>query len=53
MSAKQRVHKILSGQYIPMTSLTLDLKIKSGHLLCRMYEGIKFDVDQVKGSQDI
>jgi hypothetical protein len=57
-SVKQRVLKILSGQYIPMSSLTLDLwpfdlKINRVHLLFRMYQCMKFEVCQTKGSQDI
>jgi polyhydroxyalkanoate synthesis regulator protein len=53
MFIKERVFKILSSQYIPMSSLTFDLKINRVHLLLRMYLCIKFEVCQAKGSQDI
>jgi hypothetical protein len=55
-SVKQRVLKILSSQYIHMSNLTLwpfNLKINRGHLLFRMYQYIKFEVCQAKGSQNI
>jgi hypothetical protein len=58
MFEKQRAFKILSGQYIPMSSLSfdlrlIDLKINRGYWFFRMYQCIKFDVHQVKRSQDI
>jgi hypothetical protein len=54
MSVKQKVIKILSTKYIFMSSLTLlYLTIIRSHWLFRMYQYIKFDVCQVKGSQDI
>jgi hypothetical protein len=51
MSFKHRVLKILSSQYIPISSLTLNLwpfdhKINRVHLLFRIY---KFEVCQAKG----
>jgi hypothetical protein len=42
-SVKLRVLKILSGQYIPMSSLTFHLKINSGHVLFMLYRCTKFD----------
>jgi hypothetical protein len=45
-SVKQRVLKILSGQYIHMSSLTLDIKINRVHLLFWIYQCIKFEVCQ-------
>jgi hypothetical protein len=53
MSVKEKVLKILSGLYIHMSSLTLDLKINSGHLLFTIYYSTKFEVCQAKGSQNI
>jgi hypothetical protein len=49
---KERLLKILSGQYIPMSSLTLDLKINRGDLLFMMHQCTKFEV-HANGSQDI
>jgi hypothetical protein len=60
MSIKQKFLNILSSLYIPMSSVIHDLwptlhctcnnlKINSNHLFFKMYQGIKFDVDQVKG----
>jgi acetolactate synthase regulatory subunit len=58
MFVRQRVFKILSVQNIQMSSLTLDLrhfdtKINVVHLLSRMYDCMKFEICQAKGSQDI
>jgi hypothetical protein len=57
-SVNQRVLKILSGQYIHISNMTLDLwsfdlKINRVHLLLRMYQCIMFEVCEAKGSQDI
>jgi hypothetical protein len=49
-SIKQRVLKILSGQYIHMSSLTVDLL--TSHLLFRMYQCTEFEICQATGSQD-
>jgi hypothetical protein len=50
-SDNETVLKILSGQYIHMSSLTF--KISIVHLLFRIYQCTKFEVCQAKGLYDI
>jgi hypothetical protein len=53
MSIKQRVLKILSGQYIPMSSLTFEHQNQQGQLLITFYQCTKFDVHKPKDYQNI
>lgn len=56
MSGKHRVFKMLNeqyGQYIPKSSLTLDLKINTRNLLLMMYQCMEFDVCLAMGLADI
>ena len=55
MFVNHRILKILNGQYIPISSLTLDLwpcdlKINRGYLLLTKHQCTKFNICQAKGS---